>query len=43
MSIKEASRRAEPAAQAANDRERLKLLKREVKELRRAKEILRKA
>ncbi|MCK9553965.1 IS3 family transposase [Aquamicrobium sp.] len=39
----EASRRAGPAAQAANDRERLKLLEREVKELRRANEILRKA
>jgi len=30
-------------AQAANDRDRLKLLEREVKELRRANEILRKA
>jgi transposase-like protein len=39
----EASRRAGPAAQAAVDRERLKLLEREVKELRRANEILRKA
>ena len=39
----EVSRRAGPAAQAANDRERLKLLEREVKELRRANEILRKA
>ena len=39
----EASRRGGPAAQAANDRERLKLLEREVKELRRANEILRKA
>ena len=39
----EASRRAGPAAQAANDRERLKLLEREVKYLRRANEILRKA
>jgi transposase-like protein len=39
----EASRRPGPAAQAANDRERLKLLEREVKELRRANEILRKA
>ena len=39
----EASRRAGPAAQVANDRERLKLLEREVKELRRANEILRKA
>ena len=32
-----------PAAQASDDRERLKLLEREVKELRRANEILRKA
>lgn len=32
-----------PAAQAADDRERLRLLEREVKELRRANEILRKA
>jgi transposase len=39
----EASRRAGPAALAADDRERLKLLEREVKELRRANEILRKA
>jgi len=39
----EASRRAGPAAQVANDQERLKLLEREVKELRRANEILRKA
>jgi len=39
----EASRRAGPAALAANDRDRLKLLEREVKELRRANEILRKA
>lgn len=39
----EASRRAGPAAQTAKDRERLKLLEREVKELRRANEILRKA
>lgn len=39
----EASRRAGPAAQAANDRERLRLLEREGKELRRANEILRKA
>lgn len=39
----EASRRVGPAAQAANDRERLKFLEREVKELRRANEILRKA
>ena len=36
----EASRRAGPAA---DDRERLRLLEREVKELRRANEILRKA
>ena len=34
---------AGPAAQTANDRDRLKLLEREVKELRRANEILRKA
>lgn len=39
----DASRRAGPAAQAADDRERLRLLEREVKELRRANEILRKA
>ena len=39
----EAGRRAEPAALAADDRERLRLLEREVKELRRANEILRKA
>jgi transposase-like protein len=39
----EASRRAGPAAQACDDRDRLKLLEREVKELRRANEILRKA
>ena len=39
----DASRRAGPAAHAATDRERLKLLEREVKELRRANEILRKA
>jgi transposase len=39
----EASRRTGPAAQAGNDRERLTLLEREVKELRRANEILRKA
>jgi transposase len=38
-----ASRRAGPAALTADDRERLKLLEREVKELRRANEILRKA
>jgi transposase-like protein len=39
----EASRRAGPAALVAQDRDRLKLLEREVKELRRANEILRKA
>ncbi|QUM74615.1 IS3 family transposase [Sphingopyxis granuli] len=39
----EASRRAGPAAQTASDKDRLKLLEREVKELRRANEILRKA
>jgi len=39
----EASRQAGPAAQAGDDRDRLKLLEREVKELRRANEILRKA
>jgi transposase len=39
----EASRRAGPAALAADQRARLKLLEREVKELRRANEILRKA
>ena len=39
----EASRREGPAAQAANERDRLKLIEREVKELRRANEILRKA
>src|ERR1043165_3247977 len=39
----EASRRAGPAALAADERTRLKLLEREVKELRRANEILRKA
>ena len=39
----EASRRTGPAAQAADDKARLKLLEREVKELRRANEILRKA
>jgi transposase len=39
----EASRRTGPAAQAADDRTRLKQLEREVKELRRANEILRKA
>ena len=37
------SRRAGPAAQAISDRDRLKALEREVKELRRANEILRKA
>jgi len=35
----EASRRAGPAAQAASDRDRVKALEREVKELRRANEI----
>jgi transposase-like protein len=39
----EASRRSGPAAQTASDKDRLKLLEREVKELRRANEILRKA
>ena len=39
----EASRRTGPAAQAASDRDRVKALEREVKELRRANEILRKA
>src|SRR3546814_8452667 len=39
----EASRRAGPAALAADDRERLRLLEREVKELRRANEILRRS
>jgi transposase len=39
----EASRRAGPAAQTASDKDRLKLLERELKELRRANEILRKA
>ncbi len=39
----EASRRAGPAAQAASDRDRVKALEREVKELRRANGILRKA
>ena len=38
----EAIRRAGPAAQSADDRDRVKLLEREVKELRRANEILRK-
>jgi transposase len=40
---KEASRRAEPVAMVASARDRLKLPEREVKELRRANEILRKA
>ncbi|MDY7523063.1 IS3 family transposase [Sphingomonas sp. 10B4] len=39
----EASRRAGPAAQSLGDKDRLKALEREVKELRRANEILRKA
>ena len=39
----EASLLAAPAAQTASDKDRLKLLEREVKELRRANEILRKA
>ena len=39
----EASRRAGPEAQAVSDRDRVKALEREVKELRRANEILRKA
>ncbi|MGI9375445.1 MAG: IS3 family transposase [Tsuneonella suprasediminis] len=39
----EVSRRAGPTAQAASDRDRVKVLEREVKELRRANEILRKA
>ena len=39
----EASRRTGPAAQTASERDRLKALEREVKELRREKEILRKA
>jgi transposase-like protein len=39
----EASRRTAPAALAADDKARLKLLEREVRELRRANEILRKA
>jgi transposase-like protein len=39
----EASRRAEPAAQTASEKDRVKLLEREVKKLRRANEILRKA
>jgi len=40
---KEVSHRAGPAALACDERERLKLLEREVRELRRANEILRKA
>ena len=39
----EASRGEGPAAQAADEKARIKLLEREVKELRRANEILRKA
>lgn len=39
----EANRRAGPAAQAVSERDRVKALEREVKELRRANEILRKA
>ena len=39
----QASRRAGPAAQAVSNRDRLKALEREVKGLRRANEILRKA
>lgn len=39
----EASRRMAPAAQAVDDKARLKLLEREVKELRRANEVLHKA
>ena len=39
----EAGRQAGPVALASDDRARLKLLEREVKELRRANEILRKA
>lgn len=39
----EASRRSAPAMQVTDDKARLKLLEREVKELRRANEILRKA
>ena len=38
-----AIRRAGPAAQAVSERDRLRALEREVKELRRANEILRKA
>jgi transposase-like protein len=40
---KKMSHRAGPAALASDERERLKLLEREVRELRRANEILRKA
>ena len=39
----DAGRRSGPATQSADERDRLKLLEREVKELRRANEILRKA
>jgi transposase len=39
----EASRRSAPEAHSPDDKARLKLLEREVKELRRANEILRKA
>lgn len=39
----EAGRRSAPAPQLSDDKARLKLLEREVKELRRANEILRKA
>lgn len=39
----EASRRTAPAALAGDEKTRIKLLEREVKELRRANEILRKA
>ncbi len=39
----EASRRTGPAALAVDEKARIKLLEREVKELRRANEILRKA
>ena len=39
----EASRRSGPAAQVGDDKAQLKLLEREVKELRRANEILREA
>jgi transposase len=40
---KEANRRLEPAAQTASEKDRLSLLEREVKELRRENEILRNA